>query len=47
LRVPAEIELVGLDLTYQKNVDRANTEFAQVDRDEAAKIGIPFSNHRA
>ena len=47
LRVPAEIELVGLDLTYQKNVDKANVEIAQVERDEAARIGIPFNNHRA
>jgi ammonia channel protein AmtB len=43
LRVPPEVELVGLDLSTEKETIKAEQELAQVDREEAAKLGIPYN----
>jgi ammonia channel protein AmtB len=43
LRVPPEVELVGLDLSTEKESNKADQELAQAEREEAAKLGIPYN----
>ncbi len=42
LRVPAEVEIVGLDLTADKEAEAAAREFEQATREAATKHGLPY-----